>query len=466
MMTPANRGLARLSIHALQTLTKTLECPQEVIMRIVLSLCLLILASLTASAENWPHWRGPQFNGSTSTNNLPTAWSRTENLRWSSPMPGPSAATPIIWEDHVFVSSTNRDQPGLLALSIDRHTGQQRWSHRIGDDVRKDERSTYAAPSPVTDGKRVIFFYGNGELAAFQLDGEPIWKRNIQQDFGEFAFGWTFSASPLLYQDQLILQVLQRDVPARGHGLQGEFNHSYLLAVDPTTGKDIWRHLRPSQAVAESREAFTSPIPHEFEGRKELLVAGGDAISGHDPRNGEELWRWGTWNRQRIGHWRLVPSPVAGAGIILACAPKRSPIYAVKAGLSGRLQDSDLAWVSRGERDVSSDVPTPAFYDGDFFVLSDVRKSLSRVAPATGQVKWTISTPGRQKYEASPTVADGKIYLINFDGLVVVVQADDGEILNEIQMAEASQSPIRSTISIAGNNLFIRTNEMLYCVGE
>lgn len=435
-------------------------------MRMVLSFCIAILVTQIGSAEDWPHWRGPSYNGSTLTRNLPTTWSRSENLRWSATLPGPSAATPITWGDRVFVSSTDSAQPGLLALCIDLQTGKQLWVRRVSNDERKDSRSTYAAPSPVTDGQRVIFYYGNGELAAFQLNGEPIWKRNIQQDFGEFAFGWTFSSSPLLYQGQLILQVLQRDVPARGHGVQGKFNHSYLLAIDPATGKDLWRHLRPSQAVAESREAFTSPVPFEFEGRRELLVAGGDAISGHAPNNGEELWRWGTWNRQRIEHWRLVPSPVAGAGIILACAPKREPIYAVKAGLAGELQDDDLAWVSRGERNVSSDVPTPAFYDGDFFVLSDLRKSLSRVEPATGQVKWSISTPGRQKYEASPTVGDGKIYLMNFDGLVVVVDAEDGKVLHEIPMTDASPSPIRSSISVAGNNLLIRTNEMLFCVGK
>ncbi len=199
-----------------------------------------------------------------------------------------------------------------------------------------------------------------------------------------------------------------------GRGFKDRENESYLLAMDPRTGKELWRHVRPSQAKAESREAFTTPIPFEHDGRKELLVAGGDDITGHDPATGKELWRWGTWNPGRIGHWRLVPSPIAGDGIILACAPKKDPIYAIKAGGEGRLDDDSVAWVSRDTRDLTADVPTPAFYDGDFFVLSDPRKMLLRVDPQTGAVKWSVRTPGTDKYEASPLVADGKIYLINF----------------------------------------------------
>ena len=99
-------------------------------------------------------------------------------------------------------------------------------------------------------------------------------------------------------------------------------------------------------------------------------------------------------NPNKISHWRLVPTPVSGGGVALICGPKRGPVFAVKNGLSGLLTDDDLAWTSEGIGEVTSDVPTPAFYDGDFFILSDVRKSLSRVAAGTGEVKWTIPTAG------------------------------------------------------------------------
>jgi outer membrane protein assembly factor BamB len=215
----------------------------------------------------------------------------------------------------------------------------------------------------------------------------------------------------------------------------------------------------------ESLEAFTSPIPFEFNGRKEILVAGGDCLTGHDPETGKELWRWGTWNPSRIPHWRLVPSPVTGGGVILACAPKKDPIYAIKAGGVGTLDDSAIAWVSRDIRDITSDVATPAFYDDDFFVLSKLRKCISRVVPETGKVKWTTPLPSRVEFEASPLLADGKIYMINHAGLVVIADAQSGKLLKQIPMAERGRNPVRSTISAAGGNLFIRTNEKLYCVG-
>ena len=215
----------------------------------------------------------------------------------------------------------------------------------------------------------------------------------------------------------------------------------------------------------ESREAFTTPIPHRVNGADQLLIIGGDALTGHAPDDGKELWRWETWNPSKIQHWRHVPSPVAGEGIILVCAPKRDPIYAIKTGGAGNLNDDFVAWISRDERAVSSDVPTPAFYDSDFFVLSDVRRTLCRVEPATGEVKWTIQTPGRSKYEASPLAADGKIYIVNFDGDVSVIDAADGTILNTISMDDPQgEDKVRASIVAAHGQLFIRTTRKLYCV--
>ena len=196
------------------------------------------------------------------------------------------------------------------------------------------------------------------------------------------------------------------------------------------------------------------------------MIAGGDVLTGHDPETGKELWRWGTWNPDRIGHWRLVPSPVASEDVILVCAPKGDPIYAVKAGGEGQLSDGALSWVSRDRKSgLTSDVPTPAFADGDFFILSSKRKALSRVEPRTGNVKWQSKTPGSAKWEASPLVADGKIYIMNFDGDVVIYDIKNGKQLNKISMDERGGF-VRSAIIAAQGQLLIRTNEKLYCVGK
>lgn len=442
-------------------------CCRSVLFAISMIAVVTSIPASTLRAENWAHWRGPSFNGSTSETGLPEAWSQTENIAWSVDLPGSSAATPIVYGDTVFVSSVDAAKDTLLALAFDRKTGDKLWEHVIAEGTQRDTRSNYASPSPATDGKHVYFFYGNGDLVAFTMKGEQAWKRDLQEDFGPFAFQWTFSTSPTLWNGKLYMQVLQRDVPVEGKGRSGGKIESYLLALDPATGKTLWRHVRPSEANAESLEAFSTPIPFEHDGRTEILITGGDVITGHNPETGEELWRWGTWNPERIGHWRLVPSPVAGGGVVLACAPKQNPIYAVKLGGEGTLDDSALAWISKDTEELSTDVPTPAFYEGDFFVLSDVRKTLVRSDPATGQVEWTVRTPGRVKYEASPLVADGKIYIVNFDGLVTVLNAADGTILHEIPMdAPQDGEMVRSSVAASQGQLFIRTTRKLYCVGK
>lgn len=436
-------------------------------MRFTATLVLLLLMALPSDAGNWPQWRGPHFNGSADETDLPTEWSRTDGVAWKAELDGCSASTPIVWEDRVFLSGVNAAKDTLQAMCFDGADGKLLWKHDLAEGTRRDERSTFAAPSPVTDGKLVVFFFSNGDLICYDFEGRRKWSRNIQEDYGTFAFLWTFASSPTLFDGKLYVQVLQRDVAVDGRGFADRENESYLLALDPDSGKTLWRRTRPSDAVAESHEAFSTPVPFEHDGRTELLVIGGDAITGHDPETGRELWRWDNMNPLKVPHWRHVPSPVAGGGVVLACAPKRSPIYAVKAGLSGPLDDGDLAWASTDVRDVTADVPTPAFYDGDFFVLSDVRKTLSRVVPATGEVKWTIPTPGGAKYEASPLAADGKLYLVNFRGQVDVIDAKTGRVINSIDMDDSDgREVVRSSIVAAGGRLFIRTTRHLYCVGR
>ena len=430
--------------------------------RLFFAICFLMWCGV-ARAGDWPQWRGPYFNGSTDEKNLPADWSK-ENALWSVTLSGPSAATPAVVGDRVFVSTPDEHSRTLHAICLDRMTGKILWNNQVSEGWQHDEKSNFASPSPVADADRVFFFYGNGALAAFKHTGEPIWSRSITKDYGEFAFNWTFSASPTLFGGKLYVQVLQRNVPVHGHGRTDGPIDSYLLALDPANSKTIWRQVRLADAVAESLEAYTTPIPFEYQGRKEILIAGGDCLTGHDPASGRELWRWGTWNPHKISHWRLVPSPVAGGGVVLACAPKGDPIYAIKAGGAGTLGDAAIAWQTSDQRELSADVPTPLFYGGDFFVLSDVRKHLSRVDPATGKEKWTIELPGFRKFEASPTGADGKIYLMNFGGDVLVVDAAKGGILSTISMGDAGDDMTRSSVAISHGELFIRTNHKLYCI--
>jgi len=444
--------------------------------------CPAIPRSGVAIAADWPQWRGPEFNGATTEKNLPATFSKTEGTVWASPMPGPSGSTPVVWGDYVFVSSTDEATKTCVALAFDRKTGRELWRVKMADRDSKDRMSTFANASPVTDGKRAWFFYGTGDLACFDMAGKEIWRRNVETDYGQFAFQWTFSTSPVLCDGRLYLQVLQRNVPVQGRGRADGPNDSYLLALDPATGKELWKVVRPAEAREESLESFNTPTPSGHGSQAELIVAGGDCLTGHDLATGKERWRWGTWNPTRIGHWRLVPSATAGGGVALLCAPKGAPIYAVKLGLKGTLSTaSDVAWQSFVQssedstkaarslenRDVSSDVASPAFYEGRFYVLNGDKKKLLCVEPS-GKVVWSGDLKGKAIFQSSPTVADGKIYAMNFAGEVFVAQAggDEFKLLHTADMGEPGEDKLRASIVPSHGQLFIRTSKTLFCVGK
>jgi outer membrane protein assembly factor BamB len=436
----------------------------------------------TLQAADWPGLRGPAHNGSSPEKGLPSVFSPTEKLKWQRPLPGPSGATPAISGGMVYVSAAVESEQKLYALAYDIATGEERWRHALAEGFRHDDRSNFASPSPTTDGERAYFLYATGDLVAISSAGQIVWKKNLAQEYGRFAIQWTYGSSPVVHEGRLYIQVLQRneafDFGGSARGEKDRPNQSYLLALDPATGRELWKHNRPSEAVQESLEAFSSPVLWESAGRRELLISGGDALTGHDPATGREIWRWGTWNTAKNAFWRLVPSPVAGDGSVLVCAPKGEPVYAVKAGLSGSHTDeASLRWrTARNDEDtptpahkrISTDVPTPLFYEGHFYILNgDGRRSLACMTP-DGTLKWHEELEGKTKIEASPTGADGKIFLIDHAGKVTVIRAnpDKFEKLHEASFTDSSARDIRSSIAIGTQRIFVRTHDTLFCVGE
>lgn len=428
-------------------------------------------------AGNWPNWRGPNFNGSAAEDekDLPVQFSPTENIAWSVDLPGPAASTPAIWGDFVFVSAAVADENRVYAYCIDRKDGKVLWKHGVGEGYRADDKSNFANPSPVTDGKLTVFFFGTGDVVAYDFTGKQVWTRNLEKDYGRFAIQWTPASSPMLVDGKLYFQVLQRNEAfVFGKVQKGEpkgSNESYLVALDLKTGKNVWKVTRPSEAVAESLEAFSTPIPYKHDGKTEILITGGDCITGHDPASGKELWRWGTWNPTKIGHWRIVVSPAAGDGIILASGPKQAPIYAIKAGAKGTLKQDEIAWSTDDEerKTVTTDVATPAFYKGHFYVVNGERQSVACVEPKTGKVLWNERLEGGsvrlQKIESSPTIADGKLYVVDHRGTVVVLQASETfKQLAVNQMGSEKEQNVRSTVAVSHGQLFIRSNGKLFCV--
>ncbi len=446
-------------------------------MQYLLIFTLTFISAASGSAANWPQWRGPNQDGSSDEKNLPEKFSKTENVKWAASLPGLAASVPVVWGDSVFVTAPVVSEEKYYGICLDANTGKERWRKALASGTRWDKASNLASPSPVTDGNHVWFLFATGDMTCFDFSGKEIWSRSITKTHGNFGTQWTYSSSPVLDGGKLYIQVLQRNEYFEFQGVMkgspNSPNDSYILALDPATGKDLWKHVRPSDAEMETREAFSTPVFTAVKGRRQMLITGGDAITGHDPETGRELWRWGHWNDDRNKALRLVPSPVAGDGIALVCAPKNRPVFGVKLGGSGNLSDSDLAWTSDPKM-VTSDVTSPLFYGGKFYVLdSNRRATLSCVDPKTGTVHWTGDLGSKAKIEASPTGADGKIYMTNFWGEVFVVKSDPAkfELLHSVDMGDGSKAQgtdgsVRSSIAIANGNLYIRTQDKLYCVGK
>jgi outer membrane protein assembly factor BamB len=300
----------------------------------------------------------------------------------------------------------------------------------------------------------VIFQFGTGELAAFDFQGKQLWKRNLQDDHGKFEILWQYGATSLLYQGLLYVPVIQGPT-ARGAG-----NWSYLLCVDPKTGKDIWKHMRTTGAVYESKQAYSTPIPYEGPGGPMILISGGDYVTAHDPRTGKELWRSPTYNPRPETSWRLVVSPCALDGAAIVCAPKGGQMFAVPTDRKGQLTKADELWSSS---DYSPDVCTPLAYKGRFYVLDGRRKQMACIEPRTGKVIWANDLPTKT-LQASATGADGKIYCVSLTGEVLVLEAGD-----QYKLLHSTKFPgtgCRATISVSNGQLFLRTDTKLYCIGE
>jgi outer membrane protein assembly factor BamB len=329
-----------------------------------------------------------------------------------------------------------------------------------------------ASPSPLTDGQTVWFYYGTGDLAAFDVEGNPKWSRNIAKDFGPFNYQWIYGSSPLLHDGRLYVQVLHRDVPVGRRGSGGGDAAkgpaaSYLLAIDPASGKDLWKHDRPNDAVAESKESYGTPVPTEVGGKKLILLIGGDCVTAHDAATGAEIWRCGGWNPSKIGSWRIVPSVVvAPNGLVIACPPKGGAVFAIKPDGTGDVTQSHVAWTNK---EITSDVCIPLAYAGKLYVLNGDKKTIARVDPATGKVEASLSLGGGDVFRASPTGADGKIFCMNEAGEVWVISATgDGELktLHQVDLGGGSQTASRSSIALANGEVFVRTAEKLYHVSR
>lgn len=428
-------------------------------MRHVLLLSSALVAGRALHAENWPQWRGPLFNGSTTETNLKANFSRQQDLLWSTPLPGRSGATPVVWGDAIFVPSPDA-QKNLLLLCVDRVTGKVRWQREVGAGDRVIGKNNMASCSAVTDGRRVYALFGTSDFAAFDFEGTPVWQIRLKKEFGAFADLFLYGASPLLFEGRLYVPLLQRNPPTYGHAVDSmPQRKSWLLSIDPATGNVLWSHERKSEAVGEAMEAYTTPLPVAVGQGTELVIVGADCVTAHRPADGSEVWRYAGLNRKKNPGGRIVPSPVAGSGFVFAIGPKREQLVGLRGGGTGLVGEGGVAW--RTEQNIP-DVPTPLFLQGRLFVLDGDRQTLTCFQPDTGRKLWQKRLGIREIFYASPTGADGKIYCLSEAGTLVVLSAgDEPAVLSTMTFGEG---PCLSSVVVSGGNLLIRTAENLHCL--
>jgi outer membrane protein assembly factor BamB len=396
-------------------------------------------------AESWPNWRGPQLNGTSTESNLPVRWSVTENVTWKTPMPERSGSTPIVWNDHVFVSVG--EGPNLSLWALDRANGAVRWKRPLGAGNRRMMKQQMSSPSPVTDGRMVWVMTGTGLLKAFDLAGTEKWSRDIPAEYGRFGLQWGYASSPLLLEDSLVVQVL--------HGMHTD-DPSYILRVDKMTGKNMWRVLRPTRAQFESPDAYTTPTLVKTATGAEIVVTGGDVVTGHDVATGREVWRVDGLNPRNSWDYRIVASPVVHGDLIIAPTRER-PMLGLRAGGRGDATRSHVLW----SFDRGPDVPTPVT-DGTYVYSINDRGILYCLEARTGKVVYGPQRLRNATYSGSPVLADGRIYVTDEDGVTSVIKAGPTyQLLAENDLVDYTLS----SPAVSDGQIFIRTAAALYAIG-
>lgn len=418
---------------------------------------LLLLAATAANGENWPQWRGQRLDGVSTEKSVPTRWNKKDNVAWRLPLPGPAGATPVVWEDRIYLTSTagpNKEDLALLCVGTD---GKLLWQRPIASgskNVRNDE-GNYASPSPCTDGKHVWAFFGTGDLVCFTKDGREVWKLNVQDRYGQFNIQFGLASTPVLDHGRLYLQLIH------GEG-KPETREARVVCLDGLTGSQVWQVERPSDGRAECEHSYASPTLYRDSERAFLLTHGADYIVAHDLADGHELWRCGDLNPK--GNYeptlRFVASPVAVPGFIIVPTAKNYGVVCLKPDGRGDVTEQPQFMHWRWTNN-TPDVPSPLVV-GDLVYLCRENGNLIVVEAKTGQQVYTQPTT-RDRHRASPVYADGYVYLTARNGTVTVVNAGrEFEVVAKNEIGE----PISASPVISGGRVYLRSFEALYAIGH
>lgn len=417
--------------------------------------CLLAL-SASATAENWPQWRGPDFNGVSHEKNIPVEWSKDKNVAWRLPLPGSAGATPVVWDDRIFLTSVDGEELLLICIGTD---GKEQWRRVVGfgNQTARGDEGNSASPSPCTDGKHVWSFMGSGDLGCYTVDGEPVWHINLQERFGEFDIQFGMSSTPVLHDGKLLIQLIHGSMQDESKG-----ELAIVAALDAATGKTLWKTPRKTGAVAESRHSYASGVLYDFDGLTQFITHGGDYTVAYDPESGKEIWRLGSYNPMDSPDYnaflRFVSSPGIGPGVVVCPTAKNGATYAVRPDRKGSLavDGEAVLWsMKRG----TPDVPTPLVYDGLVY-LCDENGILQCVDAMTGERHYQERTHG-VKHRASPIYADGHVYLTARDGRITVVKA--GTKFERVAQNDTDEDQAATPV-VSNGTIYLRTFEALWAI--
>jgi len=402
----------------------------------------------TPTDHSWPQFRGPKGQGtSLEARELPVTWSATQNLLWKTELPGAGSSSPIVVGDKVFLTSYSgyrvRGMPPGDMRQLIRHVvclsasdGRILWKADLPAALPESEsvrEHGYAASTPACDGQRLYVFFGKSGVFAFDLEGKPLWRADV----GPQTHGWGSAASPVLYQDLVLINACVES--------------ESLVALDARTGRERWR-------ARGIRESWSTPlIVSHPSGRPELVLPILGKILGFDPATGTLLWSCNT----DIG-WYMAPSAVAHEGIVYALGGRSGVAsLAVRTGGRGDVTSTHRLWTSTKGSNVSS----PVFHEGHLYWTHDSLGIACCAEARTGKIVYEERLPRGGQFYASAVLADGKLYYVSRAGHTYVLAASPKyQLLTVNDLSDGST--FDASPAVAGSRLYLRSDRFLYCVGS
>jgi outer membrane protein assembly factor BamB len=418
--------------------------------RIAVRLLLAVAVSLAAfplRAENWPNWRGPEGIGVSREKGLPLAWSPTRNVRWKVKLPEPGNSTPIVWGQQIFVTQPLGAENKRTLMCFDRTDGSLLWqaSTDYSDPEPTHRTNPYCSASPVTDGQRVIAWYGSAGVYCYDLKGRELWHR----DLGLQEHEWGYASSPILHGDLCFLNF-------------GPGTNEFVVALDKRSGEIVWRYDLPKPTAEQLKQdqdlrgSWSTPLVIRSGRRDELVLTVPDRVLALEPRSGKTLW-----SCEGLGSL-VYSSPMWGDGVLVALGGYHRASLAVRPGGDGDVTETHRLWLQPKSRLL---LGSGVIHRGHVF-LSDMQGVARCIGLPTGHPVWEerlAATAGdNATWSSMILTADERIYLLNQAGDTFVIHASPKfELLATNSLGEATNS----SIVISDGDVFIRTHEHLWCIG-